>query len=347
MKKLVLISLFCITFLCGCRTDYDKKDIKEYVKTEYGLKSVLIEDEPEAVKDEDDRIDYIWTVTDKKQNVKFRVVDDFQADSLFPDNQLVGDYEDVRLAQAFGQYDSKKLSLETETKYSRCYAIIKAHYSSRNELKELFEETNTFLKEYLNNEVKVSIHFMMDTPYREAVEGYEMDSGDYRGTAIEFTKEMYEEAEENYLLTAIDYRLDACLEEFTEEEIKEVVANNKYRIGIADLEEGPYEYYDDLAGSRFSYGVSFSALYEIMVRQGYPVEGDKNHYSFVGVDGSTYEISYDFIGYEYKDDKVGYYYLKDGVETPMNAYFYNHFETPFIRDTTGINLREYWQEEEK
>ncbi len=347
MKKILFILLFCITFLCGCRTDYDKKDIKEYVKTEYGLKSVSIEDEPEAIQDEDDRTDYIWTVTDKKHNMKFRVLDDFRADSLFPGNDLTSDYEDVRLAQAFAQYDSKRLFLETKTQYALCRATLKGKYSSRKELQDLFEETNAFLKEYLDNEVKVSIHFMMDNPYRDAVEGYEMDSGDYRGTATEFTKDKYEEAKENFLLTALDYGLENCLEEFTEEEIEEVVANSKYRLGVAESEDGPYEYYDDLVASRFSYGVSFSTLYEILIREGYPVEGDKNHYSFVGVDGSTYEISYDFVGCKYKDDKVGYYYLKDGVETPMDAYFYNHFETPFIRDTTGINLREYWQEEEK
>lgn len=347
MKRIMLIAFLCIIFLCGCRKEYDEKDIKEYVKTEYGLKSVSVEEKPEAIQDEDDRTDYIWTVTDKKHNMKFRVLDDFRADSLFPGNNLTSDYEDVRLAQAFEQYDSKKLSLETKTQYALCRATIRGNYSSRQELQELFEETNAFLKEYLDNEVKVSIHFTMDTPYRDAVEGYEMDSGDYRGTATKFTEEMYEEAEGNLILTALDYSLDACLEQFTEEEIEEAVANSKYRLGIADSEEGPYEYYDDLVASRFSYGVSFSTLYEIFIREGYSVEGDKNHYSFVGVDGSTYEISYDFVGYEYKDGKVGYYYLKDGVETPMDAYFYNHFETPFIRDATGIYLREYWQEEEK
>ncbi len=347
MKKIMLIAVLCVIFLCGCRRDYDQKDIKEYVKEQYGLKSVSVEQEPEAIKDENDSTDYIWTVTDKKNNMQFRVLDDFQADSLFPDNHLTSDYEDVRLAQAFEQYDSKSLSLETKTQYGLCRAAIMGNYSSRKELQELFEETNAFLKEYLDNKVKVSIHFMMDTPYRDAVEGYEMDSGDYRGTALEFTKDMQEEAEGNLLLTALDYRFDTCLEQFTEEEIKGAVANSKYRLGVADAEEGPYEYYDDLVASRFSYGVSFSTLYEVLVREGYPVEGDKNHYSFAGADGSIYEISCDFVGYEYKDGKVGYYYLKDGVETPMDYYFYNHFETPFIREKTGIYLREYWKEEEK
>ena len=345
MKKIILIMVLCCTFLCGCRTDYGKKDIKEYVKEEYGLKSVSVEGEPEAIEDENGSTDYIWTVTDKKHNMRFRVLDDFQADSLFPDNHLTSDYEDVRLAQAFAQYEAKGLSLETETKYALCRAKVKGNYSSRQELQQLFEEINHFLNEYLDNEVKVSIHFIMDTPYREAVEGYEMDSGDYRGTDVEFTRDKQEEAEENLLLMALDYRLDAYLEQFTQEEIEEVVANCKYRLGVADSEEGPYEYYDDLVASRFSYGVSFSSLYEILIREGYQVEGDKNHYSFVGVDGSAYEISYDFVGYEYKDGKIGYYYLKDGVETPMDAYFYNHFEAPFIRNTTGIHLREFWQEE--
>ncbi len=347
MKRIMLIVILCIICLCGCRKDYDKNDIKEYVKTEYGLKSVSVEQEPEAIKDENDSTDYIWTVTDKKHSMKFRVLDDFQADSLFPGNNLIGDYEDVRLAQAFEQYDSESLSLETKTQYGLCRAIIKGKYSSRRELQELFNETNAFLDEYLDHKVKVSVHFMMDIPFRDAVEGYEMDSGDYRDTAIEFVEEMYEEAEENFLLTALDFGLENCLKEFTEEEIEEVVANSKYRLGVAKSEDGPYEYYDDLVASRFSYGVSFSTLYEVLVREGYSVEGDKNHYSFVGVDGATYEISYNFVGWEYEDGKVGYYYLKNGMEMPMDAYFYNHFETPFIKDTTGINLREYWQEEEK
>jgi len=346
MKRLLSILLLCSFMLCGCREDYDRKDIKEYVKTEYGLKDVSVEQEPEAIKDENGSTDYVWTVTDKKHNMKFRVLDDFQADSLFPDNNLIGDYEDVRLAQAFEQYDSKKLSLEAKVQYALCRATIKGTYNSRQELQELFEETNVFLKEYLDNEVKVSIHFIMDNPYRDAVEGYEMDSGDYRGTAIEFTADMQEEAEENLLLTALDYRLDTYLEQFTEEEIKETVADSKYRLGVAASEEGPYEYYGDLVASRYSYGVSFSTLYEVLVREGYPVEGEKNHYSFVGVDGSTYEISYDFVGHKYDEGKVGYYYLKDGVETPMTYYFYNHFRSRFIEETTGIYVREQWREEQ-
>lgn len=345
MKKLLPILSMCILLLCGCTTDYGRKDIKEFVKTEYGLKKISVKRKAEEVKHGEEHSDYLWTVEDRESGVTFHVLDDYEVGKMGLYNSLWSDYEDARLVEAFKEYHPEHISLESSTEDSMYSAKIIGTYSSRKELQELFEETNAFVTDYLDNEVKVSVYFTMENPYRNNVDGYEVNDADYHKTAKEFGVDLYEDADNRLLLVSVDYGFDDYLADFTEEKIREVVKENKFRLGVADSAEGPYEYYDDLCGSQYYYGVSFSTLYQILEREGYPVEGDKNHYSFVGVDGSTYEISYDFVGYEYDEGKVGYYYLKDGVETPMDFCFYNHFEAPFIRDTTGIYVREQWEEE--
>lgn len=155
------------------------------------------------------------------------------------------------------------------------------------------------------------------------------------------TEKDYEDAWKEYLLTCLDYRFEEQLAEFTDAEVQKALREFPCCIGV--LREGALdlEYYSDLCANKYYYGVSFGTLYEMLIREGIAVEGSNWHYSFVGIDGCTYEISYDFCDYIYTDDdwdRTGYYYLKDGVQMPMNVYFYNHFSESEILEMTGLTI---------
>jgi hypothetical protein len=100
---------------------------------------------------------------------------------------------------------------------------------------------------------------------------------------------------------------------------------------------------EDLVCSFFSYGISFSTIYEVLRRTGYPVYGTKDDFTFTGIDGSVYEMSESFI------DNDWYYYIKDGEHVPMEAYFYDHFYSGELKEFTGIEVAEKWmiEREEK
>ncbi len=45
--------------------------------------------------------------------------------------------------------------------------------------------------------------------------------------------------------------------------------------------------------AEFDGDISYSSFYKVLVRQGYPVEGDWYHFSFTGLDGKKYEFGSD------------------------------------------------------
>lgn len=349
MRKLICIMLFCACFLCGCREDYDRDDVSNYVKNEYNLKNISVSRQPEKVMDDMGYENYLWKVDDHEHRISFHVLDDSINGMFGIGNSLWSDYEDVRLLDAFSGYQGQVLKLKNiKTEEGMYQAKIIGSFSSRSELQTLFRETNAFLENELDNDVKVSVCFQMDNPYRGLVKDEDITEGDFVDSGVEFTEEQYKEAEEEFVCSAINLGFDEYLEEYSQEELAAVVTPYKYRLGISDSQDGPYEYYDDLCTKMYHDAISFSVLYEVLVREGFEVEGDNDHYSFVGIDGSTYEISYEFNDYEYVDDdgnKTGYYYIKDGNKKPMEYYFYYYFDKEWVHEVTGIYFQPQWHEE--
>jgi hypothetical protein len=133
----------------------------------------------------------------------------------------------------------------------------------------------------------------------------------------------------------IDMRYEEQLKEFSEEEIRRCVQYSDHRLGIVQ-EDGTIVYYDDLVANEYHYGVSFGTMYELLVRNGYPVEGTKDDFAFTARDGSVYEYSNDF------QENDAYYFIKDGEHVPMEYYFYNHLRVKEVEELTGIPVIEYW-----
>ena len=83
-------------------------------------------------------------------------------------------------------------------------------------------------------------------------------------------------------------------------------------------------------------------MYEIPKREGFNPKGNTWHYSFNGIIGDKYEISYDFSGYTYTygDDhkETGFYYIKSGEKVSMNYYDEYYFSEEKIEAITGLRL---------
>lgn len=192
-------------------------------------------------------------------------------------------------------------------------------------------------------DIYINANLAMENPLRYQCD-YVIDDGDCFFYSDNIEKTTYQNALRGYLLTCLDYRFEEQLAEFSQEEIKDALSDYEQCIGISRSgnESGPYTIYEDLCANKYYYGASFSTLYEILIREGFSVNGDSWHYRFTGIDGSNYEISYDFCNYEHEDSSgeihLRYYYLKDGEQIPMSAFFYNHFSEQKIKEMTGLIL---------
>lgn len=357
-----MVCLLCLLLVCsailpmtGCTTKkYNRRDIYKYVQEVCGLESFTVSKEPILIEGEDGYTDRLWTViVQDGSELTFHVLDDFHWGMESVTNDLRTDYDAVVLKQIAGDYTFTDMKLEHDTNDAFMEsAILTGDFESREELVRLLDEMEAFLEQVAadGRGIRVPVRLRMESILRNRC-SYEVDDGDFsdmlypdEGTGAYSLQR--DEAMEQYLLSCVDYRFEDQLAAFTPQEIADAVSESQDRISISRSGDkaGPYETYPDLCASCFSYGVSFGTLYEILSREGVSVSGDSWHYSFTGTDGSVYEISYDFCDYVYSDqneneDETGYYYLKDGEETPMSAYFYNHFTVSEIEKMTGLILR--------
>ncbi|MFI3213304.1 MAG: hypothetical protein R3Y24_08165 [Eubacteriales bacterium] len=345
IKKSILV-VICMLLLSACVEDYDKNDIKDKVKSDIGLTKFEVDQETSIRIEEDKYEDIIWNITDSNTGMVFHIVDDFYWGMESVSNSLWDDYDAAVLSFIYEdlpelQYLSIYVGIEDGLYVGR----INGEFADLEELKSCYEELE-FLKEsfsdlgYQGLSIWYELEYMH--PLRNAVSVYIEDSGDISGrTSYDKT---YEEMKTICMLTALDYRYDV-VNDLSAEELEEILEDYNNRLGIyrGEAEEfDEYEleqitYYDDIIANKYSYGVSFSTFYEVLVREGFEVTGDCWHYSFIGKDDICYEISYDFTDYDYGENK-GYYYLKDNVKTPMGYYFYNHFNRNAIEEMTGLRL---------
>lgn len=98
--------------------------------------------------------------------------------------------------------------------------------------------------------------------------------------------------EKNYLCWAIDEDLVDIYSKYSYEERKSVQDHspNGYYYAVID---GEVTDESEEIFAEFDGDLSYSSFYKVLVRQGYPVEGDWYHFSFTGIDGKKYEFGYD------------------------------------------------------
>lgn len=329
-KKLLMCLIILLNvFHVGCVKDYSKEDVANYVKKKYSIKSLKIVSEGIPQEGEDGYTDTLWTIYEEENDVTFHVLDNVTWGMETVTNYLLDDYED----QIFLKYAEENALLEYQVSQENglSYASISASFKNRQECKDLVDalkEVYEDLKGKGFEDLNIRYRLKYENTLRYVISRYEVDDGDATGSLNHLDKKEYEEFEKNYLLCALDYRFEDALKEFSEEEIKDFIAREEdvYHICNGDV------YYEDLVASRYAYGISFGTLYVILKKEGFDVSGDVNHYQFIGEDGSTYEIGYDFVEEEW------YYYKKDGEIIKMDADFYNHFSCKKINEMTGLHL---------
>ena len=345
--KIVITLLLPVLLLGGCRTEYDRGDIFQYLQEKYDMPWFAVSKDPKKMTDEQGYTDYLWTVKLKDDSkLVFHVLDDTGWGMESVSNYLWTDFDDVVTCQRYEEYGGiPQFQLEVirdEVHDGMISSTLIASYETVQQLQQRFDALQEFSEFYEENgyETRFRVNIQMENPLRYRCK-YVVDDGDYISSSKEFTTDDYNKALRKYILTCMDYRFEEQLKQFTREEIAQALSDYNYCLGIYrdGTEDGEPDYYTDLCANQYAYGVSFGTLYEILNREGRDITGNSWHYSFEGVDGCNYEISYDFCDYPFKTDEGtcnGYYFLKDGEKVPMAVYFYNHFTKREIREMTGL-----------
>ncbi len=358
MKKLFLLFLVpgLMFLLTGCETRVNESDIKKYVKKTYGFRDFEIEKNTVTVDNVDGLQDEIWTVITKDRwNTEFNVLVRRTTSSAGTKTVLSDNYYDIVLARVAGDYQFDFLELkETGSEEYHTY-VIEGHFSNQDELKSLFDETDSFCEALKNDdtEIEVPVLFCVDTPFGNRLAGQPDGSMEYQPGDCCYQKTFHpdmtkKESEKAYtealtvlVQVAMDYGLEESLVGISEKDLMEIFDKSCSKIGIVRDGKGKEaEYYDGMCANRLGYGISFGNLYRVLVCEGFDVEGDERHYSFDGADGNTYEISYDFVDVlKYRNEThKGYFYRMNGEVIPMRFYFYNHFSQDEVETMTGIRL---------
>ncbi len=359
---LLFLGLLSVISFTGCAKDYKRNDIKNYVEETLGFHNYTVSSEGVHFEGENER-NTAWTVTNLDNHILFHVKTVYSSGLFGMESNLYNDYETCLLQSHRNEFPSlTHWEYRFNDDSGLNYFNIHATYRNRNELAECREELDEFRRYVKDLNLNLdSLHFNLNYnhPYRNQT-NHELTDGDIHGNLLDWTEYTETYCLCAYLRTALDYYYEDALAEFEEDEIRTLIQENPkafYNVGIIRSEatittdedgishqtEEVVEWYDDLVASYFGYGISFSTLYFILEREGFAPVGDPTHFSFTGIDGCTYEMSYSFDDATYTtndgSEMVGYYYLKDGETVFMDYYFYNHFRSQPIQQMTGILLK--------
>lgn len=346
MKNISAVKRFLCCVLCaafvlgalaaaGCVTDYKRRDIVKYVKEQYGISGFKVGFNRQPLYGADGYIDYLWTVTESDGTV-FYVVDDRYYGTEWASNSLTDNRWAIvlkRYIEPNGLPGFEVVPNENPEGWPDMMSFsLRGDYRTRAELGQRVDAINE-LSRTVPKGVRIPFLLRFDHKFRTI--------GDYENSAADYSELLYspgqivlEDAERRYLNTILDMRYDEYIADYTEDEIHDFVNENAHSFAVV-RSDGTCDFFDDLLMDYYGYGISFPTMYEVLRREGYPVEGDKNDYTFTGIDGSVYEFS------DYFSDGDWYYYLKDGERVDMEYYFYNHIYYTSIEDYTGIRLADY------
>lgn len=343
---LLTVLLLCLT--TGCTEKNDRNDIKNYVREELGLRDFDVSETPRELTDtHDPYTSYLWTVTEA-DGTRFLVLDDYYYGAEHVANQLLNNRNDVLVKAFMEKYEAAHkapssgsenpvIALEVDEELPLKPVSLIGHFRTRKELAELADEIDR-ISAACPEGLTMWVEFLFDFPYR-TIGDYEIKDADQWGNVEAGDAFDRTAMDEGLLHLAVDLHLKDILAEFTESEITSYIQSSSNAIGVRKP-DGSYTIYDDLLSSRYSYGLSFPTIYTILEREGYPVTGSENDFTFTALDGSEYELSLDF------RENDSYYFIRDGVHVPMEFYFYNHFRVYWLEEKTGIIVRERWEIEE-
>lgn len=375
---LAVMQLFTmLSLLTGCESasNLGKSAIEKYVKEELGLSDFDVSSQFEKVKPENSLLtSRLWTVTDNKYDVEFHVLDEHAgsggggggisfdtANYLNNDyvQKLISNYADQLpvLSQIEYEFTEKHQAEHGKTfdyyepfrEYGYEIGDLKGSYKTRTELNELFEQID-ILEESLNDlfdtipkDIYVYARYMYED--RDGVTDHCLAD-----TAIpvfgskEEKQSCFEIIEPHFLEMVLWFRCDEkALNEYSHEEIARFVSDTDYvsPLGVYHGDNDRPDMFDDITSIRTNTGapVSFGTLYEILKRENYSVNGTPRQYTFKGLDGAEYEVSYNFKDDpEYYDYGYRWYYNKNGEKKFIENEHIYAFTFEQVLEMTGIEL---------
>ena len=351
--------------LGGCVKKYSRNDIKSYAKRITGRTNLTVsEDYQEIQEDEEGYLDHLWTLVDEDSKVTFHVLDDYYWALEEVENKLLNDYssavflsllEDGKIPQ------ENSLSLKKTEISGLVNVELSCSFTDMDSLKKCYEDllsVKDAVAEAGYTDVSVPYTVKYNNPLRGVID-YEVDEGDTSGELGSLDETAFSLMRTNYLRCALDYRFEEALNEFSSEEIHDLVHSRSsvriYRTagqasgggGTQESDWKPSEddYYEGVIGSPKFVGISFGTLYALLKTEGYLPQGNAWHFSVVAADGTLLEFSYDFndlSGFNDAQGKLqkGYYYISDGKKVRMSTYYDNHFEASEIEKLTGLHVAE-------
>lgn len=282
MKKILFLCLFlfCLT---GCGKPYTKRDIIKYIYNNTNSKSFQIINK-KVVKlntDEYDDIQNVWTVHDNTENFNFEVVDSPEtawAHGL--DRNLSDNYDDARLNHYAGNYNFEHLVFKEEY-----HPYFIGYYSSKNDLKNIYNELNIFNTAY--NFKRLEIHLTFDViPTINKTNDQDNAEYDYEFFEVngdEINDNLLNEFYETYLLYSSFYNIDCP--DISEEEKLQTIKEHSYGFYIKNGEKvNYYENYVEINNS-----ISLSTFFYILKNEGFDIEGTPEKYKFIAKN-NTYEV---------------------------------------------------------
>lgn len=329
-----LLPMLCVlslgVFFTGCG-GYGRGQVIEYVKKTWNLTDFKVDSHPRKTEGDDGRTDYAWTVTEA-DGFRFAVIDHYYQAQFGVKHQLQDNRNYLRSKQYYQSAGCSDFTVDEKRNGIRGSIALIYKFTGRRELRRGVQRINE-LAAGCPPGLTLFLDTQYDHPYRTIGE-YSSTAGDTHGVLKSGQTLDLAPCEANMLSVILDLRLDQAMREFTEEEIRAFVKENRNSFGVLQA-DGTYKVYDDLLVNSQAYGMSFPTLYEVLRRSGYAVSGTKERYSFKGADGHTYEFSNDFT------ENQAYYYIQDGRKVPMHAYFYNHWGFNEIKKMTGIQCADY------
>ena len=331
-KKLKLLLALPLSFslLTGCSSGPgDKDSVEDYLLENYQLTKKDYELTENGIN---------FDITLKENSdIHFRVTNNESYD-LFGSSYYFSDDYYSNVADYETRFYNPPLEKEIEIlENGEKFTTFVGHFSNRKELNALFDDTDELIEHMQNASFpcKIDVRYEFDYPLRDYADTRWSDLGDYRSFAFidEMTESRKTDALNAFFLHANDLQYDNLLQDFTKEEMMEIIKNSDGCIGVChgNPERDTYEYYDDISASLNGNGISFPNFYTLLNKENIEVTGNQNHYSFTGLDQSTYEVWYDNFNGE------GVKFTKDGTETDTNCFA--HFSAKEIKDMTGLSIK--------
>lgn len=164
MKKRYLYTfiLLLIFLITGCTKNNTRKDIIKYVKKELNLSDISVSKTYKESIDKDGNTDKIWTVTDKTNNIKFHVLDDYYYSNENILNHLLNDYDESIFIVLYDNMDIKQniiYDYESNEKYNKINLI--CNYSNKDELDDCYNSLLSYKKYIESQNFNLAIQYLL------------------------------------------------------------------------------------------------------------------------------------------------------------------------------------------